>query len=54
MSDYKPLNIKRTFEVSRQAVWDAWTQPEKFKQWYMPAPFTVPFCEFDVRPGGQI
>jgi uncharacterized protein YndB with AHSA1/START domain len=54
MNDYKPLNIKRTFKASRQAVWDAWTQPEQFKQWYMPAPFSVPSCEFDVRPGGQL
>ena len=38
----------------RQAVWDAWTQPDQFKQWYMPAPFSVPSCEFDLRPGGQL
>lgn len=54
MSDYQPLNIKRTIEAPQQAVWDAWTQPEQFKQWYMPAPFTVPSCEFDVRPGGKL
>jgi uncharacterized protein YndB with AHSA1/START domain len=54
MSDYEPLNIRRTFATSRQAVWDAWTKPEEFKQWYMPAPFSVAFCEFDVRPGGQL
>ncbi len=54
MNDYKPLNIQYTFEAPRQAVWDAWTQPEQFKQWYMPAPYSVPSCEFDVRPGGQL
>ena len=54
MADYKPLNIKRTFAASRQAVWDAWTKPEQFKQWYMPAPFSVAKCEFDVQPGGQL
>ena len=54
MTEYKPLNIQRTFKASRQAVWDAWTKPEQFKQWYMPAPFSVPSCELDVRPGGQL
>ena len=54
MSDYQPLRISRTFAAPRQAVWDAWTQPEQFKQWFMPAPFSVPACELDVRPGGQL
>ena len=54
MGNYKPLNIKRTIEASRQAVWDAWTIPEQFKKWYMPAPFSVPSCEFDLRPGGKL
>jgi uncharacterized protein YndB with AHSA1/START domain len=54
MSDYEPLNITRTFSAPRQVVWDAWTKPEQFKQWYMPAPFSVASCEFDVRPGGQL
>jgi len=54
MSDYKPLHITRKMTASRQAVWDAWTQPEQFKQWFMPAPFSVPDCEFDLRPGGKL
>jgi uncharacterized protein YndB with AHSA1/START domain len=54
MSDYQPLEISRTFDAPRQAVWDAWTQPEQFKQWFMPAPFTIPSCELDVRVGGDL
>jgi uncharacterized protein YndB with AHSA1/START domain len=54
MPDYSPLNIKRIFNVPRQAVWDAWTNPEQFKQWYMPAPYSVPSAEFDVRIGGVL
>ena len=54
MSDYQPLHLTRTFKAPRQAVWDAWTQPEQFKQWYMPAPYSVPNCEFDVRVGGLL
>jgi uncharacterized protein YndB with AHSA1/START domain len=54
MSDYQPLQISRTLDAPRQAVWDAWTQPEQFKQWFMPLPYTVPSAELDVRVGGAL
>lgn len=54
MSNYEPLNTTRTFNAPIQAVWDAWTQPDQFKQWYMPAPFSIPSCEFDLRKGGLL
>jgi uncharacterized protein YndB with AHSA1/START domain len=54
MTDYQPQNITRTFEVPRQVVWDAWTNPSQLKEWYMPKPFGVKSCELDVRPGGLI
>lgn len=52
--DYPPLHTTRTIDAPAQAVWDAWTKPEQFKQWYMPTPFSIPSCELDVRPGGQL
>ena len=54
MAQYEPLRLTRTIAAHRQAVWDAWTTPDQFKQWYMPAPFSVPSCEFDLRPGGEL
>ena len=30
MKDYPPLQMSRTFDAPRQAVWDAWTQPDQF------------------------
>lgn len=54
MAEHQPLSITRTFSAPSQAVWDAWTKPEQFKQWFMPAPFSVPACELDVRPGGHM
>jgi uncharacterized protein YndB with AHSA1/START domain len=54
MTDYKTLEITRTINVPQQAVWDAWTQPEKFNQWFMPSPFKVASSEFDLHPGGQL
>jgi len=52
--EYKTLNITRTFDAPRELVWDAWTQPEQFAQWYAPDDFTIPVCELDVRPEGKV
>jgi uncharacterized protein YndB with AHSA1/START domain len=53
-NEYEQLKITRTFAAARDVVWSAWTQPDKFMQWYMPAPFSIPVCELDVRPEGEI
>jgi uncharacterized protein YndB with AHSA1/START domain len=34
-------------------VYRAWTEPELIKQWFAPQPWTTPFAETDVRPGGS-
>jgi len=52
--EYEPLKIKKTFEASRQAVWDVWTMPGKLREWYMPEPFTVERCELDVKVDGEL
>lgn len=46
------VTIERTFEASRERVWDAWTDPAQVAEWWGPTGFTVPRCELDVRPGG--
>lgn len=45
--------IERTFEASAELIWQMWTQPEHFKQWYGPRGFTVPVAEMDLRVGGK-
>jgi len=45
--------IVRVFNVSRELVWQAWTDPGHFKQWWGPKDFTSPFCEMDFRVGGK-
>jgi uncharacterized protein YndB with AHSA1/START domain len=45
--------IVRVFNVPRELVWKAWTDPEHFKQWWGPKDFTSPFCEMDFRVGGK-
>jgi uncharacterized protein YndB with AHSA1/START domain len=35
-------------------VWRAWTEPELLAAWFAPDYFTVPTCEIDPRPGGEL
>src|SRR5215216_2678057 len=45
--------IERIFDAPVDLIWQMWTQPEHFKNWYGPAGFTVPVAEMDVRIGGK-
>lgn len=45
--------LERFIDAPRRLVWEALTQPEHLKEWYMPKPWgVVVACEMDVRPGG--
>ena len=46
------LVLTRDIDVPPAAVWAAWTEPERLKQWFTPRPWTTPECEIDLRPGG--
>jgi uncharacterized protein YndB with AHSA1/START domain len=46
------LVLERLVDVPPQLVWSAWTQPERVKKWFTPAPWTTVDCEIDLRPGG--
>lgn len=45
--------IERTFDAPVDVIWQMWTEPDQFKQWYGPTGFTVPVSEKDVRVGGK-
>jgi uncharacterized protein YndB with AHSA1/START domain len=45
--------IERLFDAPVGLVWQLWTQPEHFKQWYGPNGLSVPVAEMDVRVGGK-
>jgi uncharacterized protein YndB with AHSA1/START domain len=53
-SDEEALVITRVFDAPRELVFKAWTEPERFVQWWGPNGFTTPHCEIDARPGGVI
>jgi len=42
----------RTFAVSREQVFEAWTKPEHVACWWDPAKVPLAECEIDLRPGG--
>jgi len=48
----RDLVLTREIDVSPTAVWQAWTEPERLKQWFTPRPWTTPEVEVDLRPGG--
>jgi len=52
-SDHE-LVVTRTFDAPTRLVFDAWTRPELFRQWWAPKSSPVPLlsCEMDVRTGG--
>jgi len=45
--------IERIFDAPVDIIWQMWTQPEHFHNWYGPQGFTVPVVEMDVRVGGR-
>ena len=45
--------IERTFNASVGFIWQMWTDPEHFKNWYGPKGFTVPVANMDLRIGGK-
>lgn len=50
----RALVVTRTFNGPARVVFEAWTQPELFKRWWVPksAGLTILSCEMDVRVGG--
>ena len=53
MSDERQwVRIERLFDGPVETVWQLWTDPELFKQWYGPSGMSVPTAQMDVRVGG--
>jgi uncharacterized protein YndB with AHSA1/START domain len=50
----RDLEITRIIKAPRQAVWDAWSQPEQFAKWWLPEPETCRVIALDLRPGGGL
>jgi uncharacterized protein YndB with AHSA1/START domain len=51
----RELVVTRTINGPARLVFEAWTRPELFKQWWVPKSLglTLLSCDMDVRPGGK-
>lgn len=51
----RELVVRRTFNAPARLVFEAWTRPELFKQWWVPRSMGMVLrsCEMDVRVGGR-
>lgn len=51
----REVTITRIFDAPRELVWQAWTRPEHFAQWFGGPPYVTPpeRVSMDVRPGGE-
>ncbi|EHB53604.1 Activator of Hsp90 ATPase 1 family protein [Mycolicibacterium rhodesiae JS60] len=48
------LTLQRVIRAPRAAVWQAWTDPSRFEQWWLPAPLLCKVDVLDARPGGGL
>lgn len=51
----RELVVTRIFDAPVLIVFEAWTKPEQFEQWWAPKSTGMPLlsCEMDVRAGGK-
>ena len=45
--------VERTFDAPIALIWQMWTEPEHFKNWYGPKGFTIPVADMDLTIGGK-
>ncbi len=51
----RELVVTRTFDAPARLVFEAWTRPELFRQWWLPKSMDMALdsCEMDGRVGGR-
>jgi len=51
----REMVVTRIFDAPARIVFEAWTKPELFRQWWVPKSFGLSLlsCEMDVRVGGR-
>jgi len=47
------VELRRTFPVSRERLFAAWTDPEEARQWFGPEGIRLRDYHMDARPGGK-
>ena len=51
----REVTVTRTFNAPPRIVFEAWTNPELFAEWWVPKSIGIPLrsCQMDVRTGGS-
>ena len=51
----RELVVTRTFNAPARIVFEAWTKPQLFRQWWVPKSMGMSLlsCEMDARVGGR-
>lgn len=53
VADSTTLRVERTFDARAEDVFDAWTNPEVLRRWWLADPsWRTPVAEVDLRVGG--
>ncbi len=47
------LLITRFFDVPKELVWKAFTEPDSLMKWWGPKNFTAPVCKINLHVGGE-
>ena len=50
----RDLEISRVIKAPRHRVWEAWSQPGQFAQWWIPEPALCRVATMELRPGGAL
>ncbi|MEO8244948.1 MAG: SRPBCC domain-containing protein [bacterium] len=50
--DTTALTIARHIKAPPATVWRAWSEPDHFAKWWIPAPIECQVVKLDLRPGG--
>ena len=53
MTEFKSVEIERTFDAPIDLIWQMWTEAEHFASWYGPMGASIPTCEMNVEVGGR-
>ena len=53
ISKEESVVIERVFDAPISLIWQLWTEPKHFKNWYGPQGFSIPVAKMDVRVGGK-
>jgi uncharacterized protein YndB with AHSA1/START domain len=50
--DNRLIEVTRTFDAPREAVFKAWTEADRIAKWWAPGDWTTEVRTLDARPGG--